>query len=591
MSSTELAPAASAFSAAASWIDALGAALDSGSRDELARLFAEGATWRDMLGFEWDFRNFVGRESFVDVLAGDAALRGARDVSLRTGGATPAFELDNVIAFFTFATDTGRCTGFVRLTPGEAGWTAINFYTQLDEIHGHPESVGARRPVGRVHAVTPGRRYWSEQRAAELEFGEQDPAVVVVGAGHSGLALAARLAALDVPTLVVERNARVGDNWRKRYSSLSLHDPVGLDHLPHLPFSSRWNTFPAKDKFGNYLELYADILDLNVWTGAEIGSASYDEGDGRWELSISRAGRPSRVLRPKHLVIATGLNGEPYTPDIPGLAEFAGESLHASEFIDGRRFAGRRVLVVGAGVTGHDITQDLHENGADVTILQRSSTYVINVDTFHTVFLGAYLEGSPFTTEEADMLGATLAFGWIGAASRPGVEMAKHVDQPLLDRLEAAGFALQYGPTGGGEFELHFAGKDGYYLNIGCSELIADRKVGLVSGAEIDRFTRDAVVLTDGTTLHVDAVIFATGYRSITDGARRLLGDNIMARTLPIYQLQPDGEMGGTWRRSGHDGLWFMTGALPTARHYSKFLALQLKAIHVGVLPYAADPA
>ena len=178
-------------------------------------------------------------------------------------------------------------------------------------------------------------------------------------------------------TLVVEKNNRVGDNWRSRYRSLVLHDPVWYDHLPYMPFPAHWPVFTPKDKLAGWLESYVDALELNVWTNTKVVGGDFDEGSGRWTVRIDRNGS-ERVLHPLHFVLATGMSGVPSVPAIPGAETFAGRLCHSSAHSGGEGYAGKNAVVVGCCNSGHDIAQDFYEHGARVTIVQRSSTYVMS---------------------------------------------------------------------------------------------------------------------------------------------------------------------------------------------------------------------
>ena len=162
-----------------------------------------------------------------------------------------------------------------------------------------------------------------------------------MGAGHNGLSIAARLQALDVPTLVIDRQARVGDQWRKRYASLALHSSVYGDHLPYLPLPPTWTEHTPKDKFAEFLESYATLLDLNVWTSTTFLNAHYDESAQRWTVRVRREDGSIRELHPRHFVVAAGLYGRPKIPEIPGLETFTGVYTHSDEFQDGDRYAGQ----------------------------------------------------------------------------------------------------------------------------------------------------------------------------------------------------------------------------------------------------------
>lgn len=120
-----------------------------------------------------------------------------------------------------------------------------------------------------------------------------------------------------MPTIIIERNERAGDSWRKRYKSLCLHDPVWYDHLPYIPFPDNWPVFAPKDKVGDWLEMYTKVMELNYWSSTECQNASYDEAAGEWVVKVKRNGEEI-TLRPKQLVMATGMSGMPNVPTFRG---------------------------------------------------------------------------------------------------------------------------------------------------------------------------------------------------------------------------------------------------------------------------------
>jgi cation diffusion facilitator CzcD-associated flavoprotein CzcO len=574
--------------AARRWLAALGSAAADDDVGRAAALIAEGGTWRDLLGFQWDFKNWVGPEevaralleALVAVPVDGFELRTDREPRLEEEGAALTF-------FFRFENQRGPCEGFARLVSADGGasWKSLFLLTQLAALAGFPEQSGVHRPLGKDHAITPERINWSTAREAERDFAEAEPAVVILGAGHSGLSLAARLGAHGIPALLIERNRRVGDNWRDRYPSLALHDPVGADHLPYLHFPPTWPKFTPKDKFANFLEYYVDALDLNVWTGAGVTEASFDSEAEEWTLRVSREDGADRVLRPRHFVIATGLNGSPNMPALPGSESFGGTVVHSGAYRGGREWKGKKALVVGSGVSAHDVLQDLYETGVEVTMLQRSATYVINAPTFHNINFANYLEGSPETLRDADLIAASVPWGSFMGFGKVVTAMAKEQDAELLAALEGQGFALEYGPEDAGVVALHIAGRDGYQINTGASDLIADGRAKVRSGVTVDHLTAGRAVLSDGSALEADLIVMATGYGKILDMVRPLLGD-LADNVRPIYKVLDTGELSVNWRRSGQDGLWFMTGIIQTARYYSQLLALQIEAIERGALSY-----
>ena len=171
--------------------------------------------------------------------------------------------------------------------------------------------------------------------------------------------------------IIVEKNERAGDSWRKRYKSLCLHDPVWYDHMPYLPFPDDWPVFSPKDKIGDWLEMYTKVMELNYWGSTVCEKASYDEGRGEWTVKVVRNGKPV-TLRPKQLVLATGMSALPNMPTFPGMRKFKGEQHHSSQHPGPDAYAGKRCVVIGSNNSAHDICAALWEVGADVTMVQRS---------------------------------------------------------------------------------------------------------------------------------------------------------------------------------------------------------------------------
>ena len=216
-----------------------------------------------------------------------------------------------------------------------------------------------------------------------------------------------------MPTIIVERNARPGDSWRKRYKSLCLHDPVWYDHLPYIKFPESWPVFSPKDKIGDWLEMYTRVMELNYWSSTTAKSAKYDEEAGEWIVVVERDGADV-TLRPKQLVMATGMSGKPNVPGLPGMDEFKGEQHHSSDHPGPDAYKGKKAVVIGSNNSAHDICAALWEAGADVTMVQRSSTHIVRSDTLMDIGLGAlYSEeavASGVTTEKADMIFASLPY-------------------------------------------------------------------------------------------------------------------------------------------------------------------------------------
>ena len=568
------------------WTRRLAKTLASMDAVAAAGLFRPNGVVRDLLALSWDFRNAIGYEEISELFAVPPAHR-LTSIDVKPGSqsivedGTPG----TISAFLQFRNSAGRGLGHVRLVQEDNGtWLAASLVLALDAVDSHPERHRDGRPSGKTHGPVRNRLGWQE--GLDPEFTQQEPDVVILGAGHNGLMLAARLHALGIPALVLERNERVGDNWRKRYSSLALHTPLASDHLPYLPFPSTWPRFTPKDKLGDFLERYATLLDLAVWTGTTVNAAEFDISSRRWIVDISRQGKHRRI-NPRHLIFATGMNAAPNIPDVPGRSEFQGTVMHAVDYKGHAEWRGKRAVVVGSGVSGHDIAQDLAEHGVDVTMIQRSGTFVMNTSTFHKVMHANHVSGR-YSTEEADLVNASTPFGALPAHGPKHVELVKAMDRELLEGLVEAGFELSDGPDGQGVLGLIFGlNGTGYYYNAGASELIIDGTIKLLRGS-VEGLSPSGIMLDGGRSLDADLVVFATGYQGAPSVVREVLGDDIADRVGEFAMVGPDREYGRLWRRTGVDQLWFMVSlGIGDGRFYSKLLALQLAAIEAGIMPVA----
>jgi putative flavoprotein involved in K+ transport len=572
------------------WLSSFEAALTEGDSEAAAALFAEESFWRDLVAFTWNIKTLEGPAEVKDMLdhtLGQAKPRGWRTVE-------PPAEAEGVTeAWIEFETEVGRGRGHLRLKDGRA-WTLL---TTLHELKGHEEHAGpGRRPQGVEHGADPDRETWLEQRereAAELGY-ETQPYVLIVGGGQGGIVLGARLRQLRVPTIIVERNERPGDSWRKRYKSLCLHDPVWYDHLPYIKFPENWPVFSPKDKIADWLEMYTRVMELNYWSSTEAKRARYDEEKGEWIVVVERDGADI-TLRPKQLVMATGMSGKPSVPEIPGADLFKGDQHHSSQHPGPDAYEGKKAVVIGSNNSAHDICAALWEQGTDVTMVQRSSTHIVRSDTLMDIGLGAlYSEqalAAGVTTEKADTIFASLPYRIMHEFQIPLYDQMRERDADFYDRLEKAGFDLDFGEDGSGLFMKYLRRGSGYYIDVGAAELVAGGEIKLQSGA-VDHLTEDSVVMADGTELPADLVVYATGYGSMNGWAADLISQEVADRVGKVWGLGSDttkdpgpweGEQRNMWKPTQQEALWFHGGNLHQSRHYSLFLALQLKARAEGI--------
>jgi putative flavoprotein involved in K+ transport len=586
---TELETKATAGHAVEQWLDDFNGALEAGDAAGVAALFAPASFWRDLVALTWNIVTVEGRDGVRRMLEQTMGRAEPRRFALTE---PPVDNGTTVDAWLAFETRIGRGLGHLRLKDGQ-GFTLL---TTLEELKGHEERRGETRPVGVRHGVDPQRRTWLEQREAEsagLGYAVQ-PEVLVVGGGQCGIALGARLRQLDVPAIVIDRHPRPGDQWRMRYKSLCLHDPVWFDHMPYLKFPDNWPVFSPKDKIGDWLEMYARVMELNYWGSSPATAASYDQATGRWDVTVVREGEEVHV-RPRQLVLATGMSGKPNVPELPGREIFRGEQQHSSQHPGPDAYAGRRVVVVGSNNSAFDICTALYEAGAQVTMVQRSPTTIVRSELVMSLAFGAlYSEqalAAGITTERADMLAASLPYRLAGEIQRPIHDHIRELDREYYARLDAAGFRYDFGSDGSGMSLKFLRRGSGYYIDVGGSELICDGRVALAYG-QVDHLTEDAIVLADGTALPADLIVYATGYGSMNGWAADLISQEVADRVGKVWGLGSDtekdpgpweGELRNMWKPTQQPGLWFHGGNLALSRHYSLYLALQLKARAVGI--------
>lgn len=307
--------------------------------------------------------------------------------------------------------------------------------------------------------------------------------VVIVGGGPAGLSVGSALSARGVSAVVLEKGTAVGTSWRNHYDRLHLHTPRGLSHLPGLKIPASEGRWVSRDGVVRYLENLADHHRLEVRTSTSVASIDRNpSGASRW---IVRA--DTGDLEADTVVVATGYNHTPYIPEWPGLDSFTGEVVHASRYRTGATYAGRHVLVVGAGNTGAEIAVDLSEQGAaEVWLAYRRPPYIM----------------------QRSSLGVS--------TTRTGV-LLRHVPAPIADLIAEPVRKMQPNLTSKG---FPDPGK-GIYTRAKRGEIpILD--VGLVKAVQADLITPvpevvgfdgSKALLADDRRIDPDVVVVAAGYR------------------------------------------------------------------------------
>lgn len=574
------------------WINQFATALDNHDYKGASELFTPTGCWRDLLAFSWNIHTAEGADRIENMLR--ATLSDTRPRSWEIVGKPEVLNGD-VIAWLGFQTAAGAGKGRVVLRDGRCKV----LFTALQALHGHAEKTAANR--NRERGVEPGgqkhRQSWLDRKRSEeaaLGITEQ-PYCLIIGGGQGGLGLAARLKRLNVPTIVVEQNPRAGDSWRNRYRTLCLHDPVWYDHMPYIPFPEHWPVFSPKDKIGDWLEMYAKVMELNFWGSTRCIAAQYDEAANRWAVQVERDGK-ALTLHPAQLILATGMSGFPKLPDIPGAEDFTGERMHSSQYRSGEAYGGKRCVVVGSNTSAHDICADLWESDAHVTMVQRSPTIVVRSETMSEMFWDKlYSEdvvAGGMDTDTADLIAASTPFKLTPDRFVLANEKIRQQDRDLYDGLESIGFQYDFGEDGTGIGGAYPRRGGGYYIEVGASALLIDGEIALKSRANIERLSADGVVFDDGSFLPADLIVFATGYGNMNEWAQALISSEVAQRVGRCWGLGSDtkgdpgpweGELRNMWKPTHQPGLWFHGGNLMQSRFYSRYLALQLKARFEGL--------
>ena len=569
----------------------LEAALAAHDLDAALDLFGAECFWRDLISFTWNIKTLEGPDEIRAMLASCLAHTEPKNWSLKEDEAISE-DGGVILAWHSFETKIARGVGLVRIKDGKI-WALL---TSMAELKGYEEQIGVTRPFGARQGVHPGARSWAEEREAEIAaIGRTvQPYVLIIGGGQGGMALGARLRQLNVPTLIVDRHERPGDAWRKRYKSLCLHDPVWYDHMPYLEFPRNWPVYSPKDKIADWLEMYAKVMELNYWTRTAATKAAYDSEAKEWAVEVDRAGERA-TLRPKHLVFATGMSGKPNMPRFKGQERYRGEQQHSSQHPGPDAYRGKRVVVIGSNNSAHDICAALYEAGVDVTMVQRSSTLVVRSEVMAQVGLRElYSERSiarGITVDKADLMFAAIPFRLLARLQKPAFDKIREIDRDFYAGLENAGFLLDFGEDDTGLFTKYIRRGSGYYIDVGASQLVIEGKIKLAVG-QVAALTEDSVVLENGARLHADLIVYATGYSSMNGWIADLIDQTTADRVGKVWGVGSDtamdpgpweGELRNMWKPTQQEALWLQGGNLHQSRHYSLFLALQLKARMEGL--------
>lgn len=550
----------------------------------LSNLFFEDSHWRDILALTWKIQTVSGKSKIIEDLYNNILDVSAKDFQIDQERTPPREVIRGgksvIEVILKFNTKFGKSEGIVRLYEDheeKRQFKAWSFLTALSELNN-----SNNKELEKYQNTLEGPN-WLDKRNKDRLFNNRQPEVIVVGSGQAGLSIAARLKQQDIDTLIVDKNERVGDNWRNRYHSLKLHNQTHVNHLPYMPFPSTWPTYIPKDKLAGWFEYYVESMELNVWTNTRFIGAEYKEDKKYWNVKLKLPDGTIKVMKPKHIVMAVGVSSVPNRTKITGINDYKGKVIHSVDYDSGKDYNGKNVLVYGTGTSAHDVAQDLYVHGANVKIVQRSPSMVVNVEPSAQLPYQLYSEGP--NIDDCDLITISTPLQVLKKTHQLLTEKTKRIDKPLLDKLTSVGFNLEYGEENSGWQFKYLTRGGGYYFNVGASDLIADGKIKVIQFSDIEKFVSPGIEMKSGEKFNIDLMVTATGYKGQEYIVEELFGKSVVDKIGPIWGFDDERqELRNMWMQTKQPGLWFHAGSLAQCRIFSKFLALQIKAIQDGII-------
>ncbi|KAI8168841.1 hypothetical protein KHU50_006120 [Colletotrichum sp. SAR 10_65] len=516
----------------------------------VAKLFtgnATGAHWKDTLALTAHLRTFNGSKTVAAALVELGQLRRITAVEFGAAQVVKANEeLSWVDCSFYFSTESPRaqCRGKLMIIPDGADgeWRIWSMSTWLTNFEDHMEDETLLRQP-------------SIPLPVDTDF-QTD--VLVIGGGNAGVILAGRLKALNVDYAVIDRNKQVGDNWRLRYDCMRFHTFKSFCQTPYIPYPDEASDALTKDELADQIHAFAQEFDLNqrILHQSSIVATSYDAGKKLWS--------------------------------------FRGAIIHSTEYGNGKQLVdagAKSVIVVGSANTAFDIMPDCHKAGLQTTMIQRSPTYVVPMSYFaHPMGLGAY-EFLPIEDCDAVVSGGPLAVGGPLLALCHGMQAME--EPKRYDEVRRAGLQVEDSLTG--DLLINLIDRcGGHFVDMGKGiELITTGQVGIRSGVVPAGYTADGVLLSDGSEVKTDAVVWCTGFGNLD--VRKSLPDilgqgaeQFASKMESTWGVDAEGETRGLWKRQPDvDNIYVFAGGTGQHRWFSKVIALQIKGTLEGIFPEA----
>ncbi|KAK7311854.1 hypothetical protein RJT34_10274 [Clitoria ternatea] len=309
---------------------------------------------------------------------------------------------------------------------------------------------------------------------------------IIVGAGPSGLAVAACLSHHGIPYVILERSHCITSLWQHRtYDRLKLHLPKHFCELPLMGFPPNFPKYPSKDQFISYTQSYASRFSIHPRFNQTVHTAEFDQSSEIWVVKT-----PDFQYISPWLVVATGENAEPVFPSIPGIDKFRGPILHTSVYKSASQFKNQKVLVIGCGNSGMEISLDLSRHNAFPHMVARNTVHVLPREMFGFSTFGiamALLKWIPIKL--VDKLLLVVARFMLGNTDRYGVRRPKT-----------------------GPLELKLVTGKTPVLDVGQVAQIKAGNIKVMEG--VKEITRNGAKFLDGQEKEFDAIILATGYKS-----------------------------------------------------------------------------
>ncbi|MBB1632474.1 MULTISPECIES: NAD(P)/FAD-dependent oxidoreductase [Cupriavidus] len=582
------------------WLSAFEEALRASDRAGLELIFLEECYWRDQVALTWDMRQAHGRDQVLDALLSVKDWTQPRNFGLAEQHPDPArasiLGREVVEAYIAFELRNGKGQGFLRIVEdatASAGARCYMLGTDIHTLNDVVEELGNRvnrerlQPVFPIHGYKPMRKgqHFGEFAEEKMAFANHDPDVLIIGAGHTGMAVGARLERMGQSYLIVDRASRLGDSWRNRYESLALHTVGAVNQLPYIRSPDIFPDYVPKDQWADWLDAYGRMMRLNLWLKTEVVKGAFDENKGEWSIELRTADNASRTIRPKHVVLATGgigLNPKPFSA--PGIEDFKGTMIHSKYYKSGAEFEGKRVLVVGSGTSAFDMCYDLYLRGAKPTMLQRSETSVVPLEE-GVRYNRDYLPGG-HSVETADLRrGAGAVYPVIIEILKNECNACNERNADLYANLREAGLWLGDGADGSGWLGKLFKTFKGFHLDMGVLQEIVDGNVRIQQASEVERFVENGLLLIDGKVLEFDAIVAATGFQNANENVAEIFGKDIADKVGACSGLDAMGEPVGLAKPLGQRQFWQMYGGINDCRRLSRHLALEIIAQLKGYVP------